>query len=156
MATYASVLEVRTALARRPTQEAGNLASLSEDALEQCITQTEAEVDGYLRGRYQVPFTPVPALVHSITVDMACWRAALTYYEEQSIESDSPAALRYGRALELLEGLESGKVSLVDQPGDDDGVVPVAEVGEPVNFDIGPLAAQFLDCPVWGWGNDPW
>jgi phage gp36-like protein len=38
-----------------------------------CIAKADAEIDGYLGIRYQVPLSPVPDLVKAISVDLAIY-----------------------------------------------------------------------------------
>ncbi len=38
-----------------------------------CIAKADAEIDGYLGVRYQVPLNPVPDLVRAVSVDLAVY-----------------------------------------------------------------------------------
>lgn len=146
---YATVSEVKWAVARDPAQQRGNAASLSESQFNQVIAQAQAEIDGRLSGRYTVPFSVVPELVKSITLDIASYRAALVFYQDQDLSESNTFALRYKLAVKLLDSLAAGEVSLPDDPSDPgDGVVTHSMVGAPVNPGVGSLAAEFLDC---GW-----
>lgn len=45
-----------------------------EAVLARALEAADAEVDGYLRGRYAVPATPTPALLVDVACDLARWR----------------------------------------------------------------------------------
>lgn len=119
---YCTVDEVRGVLARDVAQATGTAATLLDaDLLEYHIGAAQAEVDARLTGRYKVPFPDdgVPALVKSLTVDVAAYLATLTYRQSKDLAQFDPVVLRYQRALELMKGLADGTIDL--PPGGDPG-----------------------------------
>lgn len=44
-----------------------------EAVVADCIAKADAEIDGYLGIRYQVPLSPVPDLIKAISVDLAIY-----------------------------------------------------------------------------------
>lgn len=119
---YCTAEQVRGVLARDVAQATGTAATLFDvDILEYHIGAAQAELDGRVAGRYVTPFPdPVPALIQSLTVDVAAWLATLTYRQSKSMEPDDPVRLRYQRALELMQGLSDGSIDLPPghTPGD--------------------------------------
>lgn len=111
---YCTVDEVRGVLARDTSQPAGTAATERDvDLLEYQIAAAQGEVDGRLTGRYITPFAdPVPALLKSLTVDVAAYLATLTYRQSKSLEIDDPVRLRYQRALAILQELAAGTMDL--------------------------------------------
>lgn len=133
---------------------AGTAASLTDTDLVTAIDEAQQEVDGRLAARYAVPFTdPPPAVVASVTRDIAAWLATLTWRRGEPIAATEPAALRYQRAEGLLGQLASGNLSLDVDPA------PVAasqaavanrydgDLFGPDDFGLGPAPA--------GWGRWP-
>jgi phage gp36-like protein len=112
---YAVADDVRAVVARAVSSTAGTAAaSLGDAVLAAALDSAQAEVDARLAGRYQVPFIPgsVPALVVSLTVDVAAYLATLTFRESTDLSVDDPIRLRYTRAQELLRQLGSGELDL--------------------------------------------
>lgn len=153
MAAYATADDVRSAVARNPFPGKRSTAALDDTQLEASIADAQAEVDGWLRQRYTVPFpAPLPALVFSLTVDIAVYLAALTYYQESEILDTDPVARRYMRARELLKDIAEGSIDL--DAGDGGGPDPsdVASVGAPVN----PYDGVMFDLCDFGLGYRSW
>lgn len=119
---YCTVEQVRGVLARDVAQATGTAAGLFDvDILEYHIGAAQAEIDGRVAGRYVTPFPdPVPALIASVTVDVAAWLATLTYRQSKDIAADDPVRLRYERAFGLMQGLSDGSIDLPPghTPGD--------------------------------------
>lgn len=85
-------------------------AELPDEAvIEDCIRSAEELLDGYLRGRYSLPFDPVPTLLRDAAVSLA--RYAL--YGRRP-ETDLPDAVKDDRrnTVKLLESIRDGVVTL--------------------------------------------
>lgn len=65
----------------------------------------DAEIDGHLRGRYQLPLSPVPRLLARIACDMVRYRL----WREQASEE---VRRRFEDARRLLEAIAAGRVQL--------------------------------------------
>lgn len=80
-----------------------------ESVIEDCIRSAEELVDGYLRGRYNLPFDPVPTVLRDAAVSLA--RYAL--YSRRP-ETDLPDAVKDDRrnTIKLLESIRDGVVTL--------------------------------------------
>lgn len=133
MAAYCTADDVRGVLARFIEKPAGT-AGVERDAdiLAYQISAAQAEVDARLAGRYQVPFVTVPALVKSLTVDVAAYLATLTYRQSKDLAIDDPVRLRYQRALDMLKELAGGSMDLpIGQLPTDPGLTGVISVRNP-------------------------
>ncbi|WP_017936977.1 gp436 family protein [Zestomonas thermotolerans] len=65
----------------------------------------DAEIDGYLAGRYALPLSPVPRLIVRIACDMARYRL----WREQASDE---VRRRFEDARRLLEAIAAGRVQL--------------------------------------------
>jgi phage gp36-like protein len=116
---YATVANVRDRLVRDNGDTEGNAASLPDPKIQAAIDDAQAEIDSWLSGRYDPPFADgeVPALVHTLTIDIAAYLSDLTYRQAADFSSElDPVYLRYQRALKQLEKLADGTISLPDAP----------------------------------------
>lgn len=132
MAAYATTDDVRLVVAR-DQDKARSTAELGDDQLDAAIEDAQAQVDGYLRGSYETPFDPVPALVKSLTVDIACYLAGLNYYQETELLASAPLALRYARAIALLTDISMGKIQLDNGDGGEPALDADSGIGQPIN-----------------------
>lgn len=128
MAAYCTALEVAAVLARDVRDSYGTGADMFDGSiLDFHISAAQAEVDAVLTSRYKVPFNAdaVPALVKSLTVDVAAYLATLTYRQDVDLGADDPVRLRYQRAEELLAKLSTGQIDLPGAGSED----PPAQAG---------------------------
>lgn len=97
----------------------GSAAGMSDTALQVALDDAQAEVDGKLAARTQVPLaTPVPQLVRAIVVDIAAFLATLTARRGDPMGTDDPVRLRYERAAKLLDDIAAGRQPLPDPLAD--------------------------------------
>lgn len=118
---YCTPQDVRAVLARDVAVATGTAAELSDTAILAQIDAAQAEVDTRIANRYTVPFpAPVPALLKSMTIDVAAYLATLLYRQSKDIAQFDPIVLRYQRAKELLAQLADGTIDLpvTATPGD--------------------------------------
>lgn len=108
------------------------LISLSDDAgagsIDTTVTDTAieaagVEIDGYLGGRYALPFDPVPAILTKQAVDIACYNL----YARRNGPTEFWQK-RYDNVVRFLVMVAGGKISLgVDDPattgGQDEAVI---------------------------------
>ncbi|MCL4514146.1 MAG: DUF1320 domain-containing protein [Firmicutes bacterium] len=98
------------------------LVKLTDDAGTGAIDQTKVddamidaanEIDSYCRSRYPVPFNPVPGIIKKLALDIALYNL----FSRRGFEEGSPDKIiadRYKAAIELLEKIARGLVSLGD------------------------------------------
>lgn len=100
---------------------ARTLAQLSNDAppatepklevVERAVTAAEETVDGYLRGRYELPLQQVPTVVRELTVNIA--RHALYARRPDGKDDLPPAVVRaYKAAMEMLAAIQKGALTI--------------------------------------------
>lgn len=138
---YATVEQVQLAVARNQALVRGGPANLDQDQLELALSQAQAEIDGRLRPRYVVPFTSVPALVNSLTIDIAAYLVSLTYHQNREFPDTDPLVRRYKRACCLLDDISMGSVVL-DTDGAEKTATSTAWFGTPVD----PSGGGWLSC----------
>jgi phage gp36-like protein len=103
-------------LAAMPEQD---LIELTDDAptaemvdtlrVEAAIAGAGELIDGYLRGRYVLPLSPVPLLLNTLAVDITRYRL---YGLRIRITPAEMVVQSYKDAIKLLEQIQVGKVSL--------------------------------------------
>lgn len=128
---YVTPDDVRATLAPDGADDQSTAAQMSDDALDREIVRAQAEVDGHLVDRYDVPFADdgVPMLIKGLTEDVAAYLATLTHSRNSALPENHPVWLRYSRASTLLERIGRSIIDL--EPGDgDDSVVS----SDPVTF----------------------
>lgn len=74
------------------------------------IADASAEIDGYLTGRYALPFTDVPPVLVRITCDIAVYNLFAARRAKGGTAED--VRNRYKDAVRLLEAISNGKVRL--------------------------------------------
>lgn len=93
-------------------------ATLTDTQLEQLIADTQAIVDGFTGTTYDD--VDVPQIVAKLTKDVAAYDAYLIYNKSRQISARDPVELRYQRALQLLQNIQKGLVTVEpyneDQP----------------------------------------
>lgn len=95
------------------------------------LADADAEIDGYLVGRYTLPLVPVPGSLPRIACDIARYHL----YDDRATEQ---VTARYKDVIRFLELLAKGTVSL--GPGTDgDGATPT----------VGGLPEYCAPAPIW-------
>lgn len=82
-----------------------NAGAIDDTVLNQAIADADAEIEGYLPGRYTLPLASVPPVLTRIACDVARYHL----YDDHATEQ---VRTRYEDARKLLEGIASGKVQL--------------------------------------------
>ncbi len=86
------------------TDRAG-VGILNVSVLDDKLTDANAEVDGYLQGRYNLPFTSVPEVLRRIGCDIARYHL----YDDRPTEA---VAQRYKDAIAFLKMVAKGEARL--------------------------------------------
>lgn len=84
-----------------------NQGLIDATVLTYALTQADAEIDGYLQGRYALPLAVVPTLLVGIACDVARYRLAGT-----DIRETDPIRMRYKDATKLLTSISKGELNL--------------------------------------------
>lgn len=97
-------------------------AAVNQVNVDRAITDAGELIDGYLRGRYALPLSPVPGLINTLAADVAVYRL---YARRIKLTPPDGVTERYKNALKILEQIQAGKITLgAESTGGD--VTPVA------------------------------
>jgi phage gp36-like protein len=88
------------------------LGTVNEGRVEEALKQAQAEVDGYLGGRYRVPLSPVPEAARRLTADIALYNL----YARTVEAIPETRRERYRNAVRQLEAVARGEMSLGVEP----------------------------------------
>lgn len=75
--------------------------------IEKAISDADAEIDGYLSGRYTLPFSTVPPILNKLSVDIAIWNL----YSRRTVPNEMREK-RYNAAVAMLKLMAKGEVKL--------------------------------------------
>lgn len=89
-----------------------------------CIERADAEIDDYCRGRYTLPFSPVPITIKDLSVDISIYRL---FCRLRELESDHPRRMHYDDAIRKLRAVNSGDIAILTAPETSvDNILPIA------------------------------
>ena len=97
--------------------------AVNAGVVEQAVVQAEELVDGFLRGRYNLPLSPVPTIVKDMTVNLP--RHWLYARRPEGNELPDAVVRTYKSAMSLLETIRDGKLTIGQPTGE-----ALAEPGE--------------------------
>ncbi|MFH2011683.1 MAG: DUF1320 domain-containing protein [Pseudomonadota bacterium] len=78
------------------------------DVLSRAIADADAEIDSYCANRYTVPFSPVPAMIRKLSVDIAIYNL----FSRRALDVSDERQQRYDNAIRFLRDLAKGLISL--------------------------------------------
>ncbi len=108
---YSEVADVRNALSEDGADTGtGTAADMSAESIQDAIAEADAVIDGHVGGTYD-PGTQ-PQIVHFWSRDMAAYLATLTNRKSQDIAADDPVRLRMALAMQGLNAVDTGKITL--------------------------------------------
>ena len=102
---YTSPSEIKKIMRKLPT-------SVTDEDLFYHIEKADALIDGKLGGVYVTPFNPVPKLIENISTDLAIFFMAESLFSSNQPNLDEYQKTRYDRAIELLNQILEGDISL--------------------------------------------
>ncbi|HDH51223.1 MAG TPA: DUF1320 domain-containing protein [Nitrospirae bacterium] len=92
-----------------------NRGIVDQGKVDAAILDADEVIDGYLRGRYTLPLSPVPALLNKISIDIAVFNL---YSRKLEFEMAEVIKDRHKNALKLLTQIQSGTVTLGTASGE--------------------------------------
>lgn len=99
---------------------------VNEQRLAAAISDADAEIDSYARARYDVPLSPVPAVVCAVAVDLVVFRL-FSNRGFSKASADETVVDKHKAAVAWLQRLGAGQVTLgVTRPEKDQGATVVA------------------------------
>lgn len=126
--TYSTVEEVRSILRGFVDGVSADPdvvpSKLSDAQIEYEIKNADAQIDGALRRRYDLPLpVPVPNIIQVISCDIAAALCDMTFRGSREYPAElAPFRLRYERAKDMLESIASGDYPIYNE-GDGPGEV---------------------------------
>jgi phage gp36-like protein len=81
---------------------------INETRVGQAIASADAEIDGYCASRYEVPFSPVPAIIKKCSIDIAVYNL----HARKALKIPEARQVRYDNAVRIIKDIASGTVSL--------------------------------------------
>ena len=84
--------------------------AIDETVVEEAVRQAEETVDGYLRGRYNLPLPTVPTIVKELTVNLA--RHWLYARRPEGNELPDAVTRTYKTAIQTLEAIRDNRMTL--------------------------------------------
>ncbi len=85
---------------------------------EQAIADAQAEIDGYLASRYNVPFARVPAVICKFAKDIAIYNLVSRMGIDEN-DREKTYLTRYNAAVAFLTKVSEGKVEVATTPIED-------------------------------------
>lgn len=108
-----------------------NISSRMDAIITTIISSADAEIDDYCRGRYTIPFSPVPVTIKQISVDISIYRL---YGRVRQLEAEHPKRLLYSDAIARLRRINSGELVL--------GTTPAVTAADMVNISTNKLSTD--------------
>ena len=158
---YASIADLRNVMAGTDSGT-GTADQLTDAQLELALYAGSNRVSVYAGNVFDssVPEAVPPAILHDLTLDLACFWAYKTYLKSKSIEATHPVYIAYRDAMGILSDVRAGKVLLdpVAAPGigSESGTVinriPPIFTGNDSNTRISPVTGTLeADTPLGQW-----
>jgi phage gp36-like protein len=103
-----------------------NSGVVDENIVSEAIRQADSVIDSYCSSRYGVPFSPVPDVIKTCSVDIAIYNL----YSRRAEELPGTRKDRYNNAMKILEGIAKGIVTIGEttEPAREGG--PQCNLGE--------------------------
>lgn len=110
---YASVADLRNVMSGTDSGT-GTAAQLTDQQLELALYSASNRVSVYAGNVFDssVPQAVPPAILHDLTLDLARFWAYVTYLKFKSVETTSPIYIAYMNAMQMLQDVRDGKVTL--------------------------------------------
>ena len=158
---YASVADLRNVMSGTDSGT-GTAAQLTDAQLELALYAASNRVSVYAGNVYDgsTPQATAPAILHDLTLDLACFWAAKTYMKSKEVTPQSPIFIAYTNAMSLLQDVRAGKILLdpATAPGigSEVGVIvnrmPPIFTGADSNTRISPVTGTLeSDTPLGQW-----
>lgn len=101
------------------------------DNIDKAISHATTVINAYIGERYTLPFTAVPELIKTISVDIATWRL---YFRKKKDKLPEAIQAAYDNSMKLLAQIRDGKINI--------GVTPTGSKVEPESGGMQVTAAK--------------
>lgn len=99
------------------TQDDSSATSVDETKISDAIGDGDGLIDFYLASQYEVPFSPVPAIIKNISISIARYNL---YKRKYDVEFPEAIQRSYEEATELLRTIRDGEIEIVGATRQDD------------------------------------
>lgn len=99
---------IQTATLAQLTNDAGG-GTVDPPNIDKAIADADEVIDGYLRGRYSLPLSPVPTLIIKFSTDIAIYNI---YSRRPEREMNETVETRYKDAIMMLKDIQKGVLTL--------------------------------------------
>ena len=158
---YASVTDLRNVMAATDSGT-GTAGQLTDAQLQLALYAASNRVSVYGGNVWDssTPEAVPPAILHDLTLDLACFWAYKTYLKSKSIETTHPVFIAYKDAMQVLADVRSGTILLDPAAapgiGSETGTVinriPRVFTGENSNTRLDPMTGTLEpDVPLGQW-----
>jgi phage gp36-like protein len=106
---YATVADIRARMKGLP-------ASFADGDILSHIEQADTIINGYLYDSYDVPFSPVPEVIETISINLAIYLLHESLYSSFQPNQDQFNVKRYERVMEMLKMISEGSIVLEGYP----------------------------------------
>lgn len=109
---YTTIAAVREVIGRTAVKN----EKVTDGRVQDAIEASDALINGYLAGSYQIPLTREGVAVDDdpmmakLSTDLAAYDVVLTYQGSATIEDGDPIIRRHGAALQTLQSVSTGKI----------------------------------------------
>ncbi len=112
----------------------GEVASgaIDTDVIDRALVDVDAQIDGYLKARYQLPLAATPPLVSDLAQIIACWKLH-RFDPPQKVKDDYVEAIRSQK--DISPGLMVLDVAGVEPAGSGLGGVKITDRERPLSAD---------------------
>jgi len=113
--------QISTTVLIQLTNDTGTQTTIDSSVVDEALLYSSTLIDGYLRGRYELPLnTPFP-LLRIVAMDLSIYRL---YTRRIQIETPEPVVDAYKNAIKTLEQLQKGVISLQTETNNEVQVSP--------------------------------
>lgn len=106
---YCTIEDIKTALPEERivelTDDSDEPITIISSIVNGIIAYSDSIIDGFLRGKLNLPLSPVPELIKIYSVDICCYRL---YSRRPDVEMPEGIKINYENALKFLEKIQKG------------------------------------------------
>ena len=97
------------------------LGAVNDNVVNRAISDADSLIDAYCQGHYDLPLTPVPAIIRRLSVDFAIYNL----YSRRSVDMPDGRSAARNNGIKLLEKVAAGKIGLgAGQPASSSSIAP--------------------------------
>lgn len=150
MGNYATTTSISELIPNFLSQNTTTADKVGTALFSRHIDRAESIVNTYIVARFDLPLSPVPPVLRTLTEDIACYFAVRSAYTQDG-QNKNQYFTEYKEALKILEKLQKGEINLSNTDGSDvpsistryssstEGYTPIFGIDNPENWKVDPL-----------------